>query len=416
MSRFTDFLDLYPVMNTKRNYRAALMAYMDFIYGMKRMRPEVTTEELRKYEELIEQYSTEERDHVGDLMRFNAHNAGVNVTPHTARNRFKITKEFFSFIGIELNQRDVKRIRNKLPKGHTRTIERDMDHETLRSIMSHLDVKSRAFFLTLASSGMRVGELVKINMADFNLNENPASVLIRGELTRTGDQRCTFISQEALTAIHEWLKVRDKYMQTAFNRNRGFTNKDKSKMRSMDDPRMFPISQKVAGEIWTNALKNAGLLSYDNVTNRVQIHIHMLRKFFRSQLALACPVDIVEALMGHSGYLTDAYRRHTKKQMGEFYLKAEHRVTISGGDILGGLGFGEKLASLEQENNEMKEALNSQRFENLDLKSRIYHLEAVMATMMAIDQIPDLPVMLKGRQPRAILKEEAVVNNHHSIS
>ena len=54
----------------------------------------------------------------------------------------------------------------------------------------------------------------------------------------------------------------------------------------------------------------------------------MLRKFFRSQLGMSCPVDIVEALMGHAGYLTDAYRRISKAQMKEAYLKNEFRVTI----------------------------------------------------------------------------------------
>lgn len=33
--------------------------------------------------------------------------------------------------------------------------------------------------------------------------------------------------------------------------------------------------------------------------------------------------------MGHEGYLTDAYRRYTKKQMAEHYQKAEHLITIS---------------------------------------------------------------------------------------
>ena len=54
----------------------------------------------------------------------------------------------------------------------------------------------------------------------------------------------------------------------------------------------------------------------------------MLRKFFRSQFALAVPLDIVEALMGRSGYLTEAYRRYTKRQMAEYYKKGEHILTI----------------------------------------------------------------------------------------
>jgi len=41
------------------------------------------------------------------------------------------------------------------------------------------------------------------------------------------------------------------------------------------------------------------------------------------------PVDIVEALMGHEGYLTEVYRRYTERQMTEYYLKGEHLLTIS---------------------------------------------------------------------------------------
>ena len=38
--------------------------------------------------------------------------------------------------------------------------------------------------------------------------------------------------------------------------------------------------------------------------------------------------------MGHSGYLTEAYRRYSRKQMAEYYLKAEHHITVMGtGDI-----------------------------------------------------------------------------------
>ncbi|GBE55150.1 MAG TPA: hypothetical protein ENH28_06225 [Euryarchaeota archaeon] len=51
-----------------------------------------------------------------------------------------------------------------------------------------------------------------------------------------------------------------------------------------------------------------------------------LRKFFRSQLATAIPVDIVETLMGHEGYLTGD-RRYSEKELGEYYSKGEHNFT-----------------------------------------------------------------------------------------
>jgi len=302
------------------------MAFLDFIYGPQREGRQATPEEWKQYEILADHYTTEKRDLINDLMLFNASNA--DIPPLTAKMRYKAVKEFYAFCGYEMSQREQKRVRTKLPKGSARTIERDLDHETLHAILQHMDIKSKSLFLTLASSGMRVGEVVKLDMADFNLNDVPATVTIRGEYTKTGESRFTFISKETVGALQEWLKVRDKYMVAAANRNRGLVRRERAKERLKIDQRMFPFSQKNAGDMWTNALKNAGYLSYDPGTGRSQIHIHMLRKFFRSQLALSCPVDIVEALMGHSGYLTDAYRRFTKKQMGEYYQKAEHLVTI----------------------------------------------------------------------------------------
>jgi len=43
----------------------------------------------------------------------------------------------------------------------------------------------------------------------------------------------------------------------------------------------------------------------DKTTNRHKLHPHVLRKFFRTRMGTVIKVDIVEALMGHEGYLTE---------------------------------------------------------------------------------------------------------------
>ncbi len=370
MSTLSDFLELYPVINTKRGYKAGVMAFLDFIYGPQRIGRQATPEEWSRYEDLAEQYREEERDRINDLMRFNASNA--TIPPLTAKTRNNAVKEFYAHIGFEMSPRDQKRVRLRLPKGSARTIEQDLDHQTLRAILQHMDIKSRAFFLTLVSSGMRVGELVKLSIKDFSFKDSPGVITIRGEYTKTGESRFTFVSDEAVDALKEWMKVREKYMIAAANRNRGLVRRELAKERVKTDPRMFPFSQKNAGEMWTTALKNADHLSYDPVTGRSQIHIHMLRKFFRSQLGLGCPVDIVEALMGHSGYLTDAYRRFTKKQMGEYYKKAEHLVTLT---------MPEDLENLRQEQSEQKEVLTALAGENRQLRADLLIMSDELRTI-----------------------------------
>jgi FtsZ-binding cell division protein ZapB len=70
--------------------------------------------------------------------------------------------------------------------------------------------------------------------------------------------------------------------------------------------------------------------SNDKSTKRKTLRIHQMRKFFRTQLG--DKVDKVEALMGHEGYLTNAYRRYTNKQLAEYYLKNERLLYISMSD------------------------------------------------------------------------------------
>lgn len=66
----------------------------------------------------------------------------------------------------------------------------------------------------------------------------------------------------------------------------------------------------------------------DDRTGRYIIHIHTFRKFFSSRMALSCPRDAVEMLMGHEGYLSGAYRRFSEEQLMDLYKKSMQEVTI----------------------------------------------------------------------------------------
>jgi hypothetical protein len=132
---------------------------------------------------------------------------------------------------------------------------------------------------------------------------------------------------------------------------------------------MFPFSDKNVREMWDNAVKKTGLWSKDSSTGRSQVRVHSLRKFFRSQLALSCPLDIVEALMGHEGYLTEAYRRYSRKQMGEYYLKAEHHVMVMGsGDIR---EFQDRLQDTQAAVKGYKDIITEQAEEMVDIRRKM---------------------------------------------
>ena len=170
-------------------------------------------------------------------------------------------------------------------------------------------------FLVLTSLGMRIGECLQLKISDIRLDEDPPQINLRPEYTKTGNRRTAFISQSAKQYIKEWLKNRQDYIRSAAKRGRF--------PRDPMDERMLPFSQTNALIIWHNAIKKARLNERDCGTNRYKLHPHCLRKFFRTKLGVVIPVDVAEALMGHQGYLTQAYRRYGIEDLGKIYKEGK---------------------------------------------------------------------------------------------
>lgn len=168
---------------------------------------------------------------------------------------------------------------------------------------------------------MRIGETLQLKLDDINLENNPPKINISGEYTKTGNSRIAFMSHEAKEAINEWLKLRNQYIKTARRKSWRYGKKE-------DDDRLFPFDYSTALRIWENMLKKSNFIKKDNHTNRYKMHIHVLRKFFRSKMGTVIPVDIVEALMGHEGYLTEVYRKYSQDKLAEFYLQGVDSITV----------------------------------------------------------------------------------------
>jgi len=327
MGKLADYLKNYSNASTAGGYSSAVYTFLDHIYGKQRKGAHATADEKTEYEKLIDKYLKSKRNYSEDMAEFVV--SLQTRPPLSARQTFTFTKGFFDYYDLELPAKDLKFIRHKLPKGNVRTIDKDMDTETIRVILQHLDVKGRALILVLASSGLRINEALTVALDDIDFKSTPTCVTIRGENSKTGDNRITFLSNEATQAVNEWLKVRPDYIRSSANRNNGLVKTGRGKAKTDDDDgRLFPFSDQNASALWDNALVKAGLLSRDKSTNRKQLHYHQFRKFFISQLSLIVSKEIGEMLAGHAGYLTGAYRRYTKKQLAEEYLKGQHLLTI----------------------------------------------------------------------------------------
>ncbi len=321
------FLEQFSKPNTRSAYRSHILAFIDCMAGPQRAGRTATTEELATYEALAVQY-LRAPEIIRDLSRF-VRDMGKRKTPaHTASLRFSVVLDFLAFHDHEIRDRDRKSLAGRLPKGGTQTVEGDLDHETIAAILRHMDVRGRAICLVLASGGMRIGELLQVPLRDVNLEASPAEITLRGHITKTGAPRVAFISSEAVTTLKLWLQVREETLDRSIGRSSALVRHGCTTAKDQGDDRLFPFSSNCVRDVWNGALQKTGFYDVDPQTNRTTLHIHMLRKFYLSQAKLGAPEEIIEALAGHAGYLSGAYRRYSKKQMAEYYLKAEPHLTI----------------------------------------------------------------------------------------
>ncbi len=201
---------------------------------------------------------------------------------------------------------------------------------------------------------MRIGEACQIKINDVDLDSNPSTIHMRAEYTKSGNKRICFISDEARDAINAWLIHRDRYLITACRRSKAFEGYHKRKeKKSPDDKRLFPFSKGTATDVWNRLLKNAEFGDVDERTKVHKMHPHTLRKFFRTRLSLNIPLDVVEALMGHEGYLTAAYRRYSPEQLGELYLNGMSNLAVfeAPADLT---DVQEEIKDLKKENEDMR--------------------------------------------------------------
>jgi integrase len=332
------FLEDYDNKSTKKIYRWGLTHFFKSVYG-----------ENAVPEECAEKYFAEgrtEEDYEEDVKHF------FNVEKH--RPPASVGK-FLSVVRLLMDENHVilrRTFWNKLSRrkkgSRGITVDRPPTVTEMREILTHMDAKGKAFFLTLASSGMRIGEALALKLKDVELDKDPVRIIIRK--SKTGTWRWAFISTEAKEAVTAWLKNRKDYAQSAVRKTwhrhaegRKYLKSLKGRKQDPEevkalierisekvDNRVFPFKETTAFAMWTNALTKSGLDQRDETTKIYMLHIHTLRKFARTQLGTVHPTNIAQSLVGHKRGMDKIYEMFSPDQLGKYYKQAEHALTIFG--------------------------------------------------------------------------------------
>lgn len=163
-----------------------------------------------------------------------------------------------------------KRIRVKLPE----VLPRAIPTEDLREILAVITpVRNRALILLLLHTGMRIGELLQLRMADIILSERKILLFI-GEKNLHG--RVVYYNHEAEGALEKWFAIRDPSSKYLFYGYRG-----------------QELSYVAAWTIMKKATQQVGL-------EQKGYSLHSLRHTFATNMLNAgLRLEVLQKLLGH---------------------------------------------------------------------------------------------------------------------
>ncbi|KXA97504.1 hypothetical protein AKJ39_03245 [candidate division MSBL1 archaeon SCGC-AAA259J03] len=236
--------------------------------------------------------------------------------PKTRNARLGTVKVFFQDHDLEIPQSWWKKFRRrKMDKNRPITQDRAGKKKEWRKIIVNIDSPlGKALYLTLLSTGCRIGAMLSVKRDDVDWDSDPVRITLKPEYTKEGiGDRTVFLTSEAEEYVRNYLDWRK--------------GKKKANGIDLDCDRLFPITRSTAARILHNAIDKSDLdIGRDEETEIHEIHTHSTRKFFRSK----CGLDdaLTHALLGHKGYLDRSYLRVDPDRAAEEFKEIEDNLTI----------------------------------------------------------------------------------------
>ena len=234
------------------------------------------------------------------------HLNSLKKAPKTIRDYFSFFKLYLHYRGIRLTAEDVKQSID-FPAKITEE-KYPLTPETIRDILNVSSYSKKGLYLSLLSSGMRIGEAVQIRKKDIFLDFDRILIRVPAKITKTKQGRTTYISREAAKfVIPKMKKINDDDLIFGTNINQ-YSSLNAEEKAFRDYLKKIGFSEK-----------------YD--TGRLKISLHSFRAFFFTKAARVHDENYAHKMTGHGGYLMQ-YDRLTDEEKLEMYVTLEPELLI----------------------------------------------------------------------------------------
>ena len=334
-------------INTIKQYRSRLVIYFNFL-GCD-----------------PDEYIKDGRDYQADIKKY--WKTLVKEPPGTRKGSLIAIKNFLMHYNIEFKDKYWRELRRQ-GKGK-RPVTQDIvpTNQQLRQILMHGTIRSKALFMICATSGARIDEVLHLTFDDIDLESTPSVITIPSNITKSGDARTTFITNETKKILLEWKKERKNYLKSIIGKCNFPDALESGYKVDLNDPRIFPFHYHTSMKLWHSLIKKAGYIERDKITKRYKMHIHCLRKFAKTRMTLAgVPDKVVNWIIGHEGYMPE-YDRPTIQELIPYYLKTTDNLAVFD-TPLDNKKIQENLKQKDEEITELNQKYNNIKLDHIQMQ------------------------------------------------
>lgn len=265
--------------NTLEAYKNDLIGFFDYFQNVKNL------DEIK-------------RNNFSEYTMFLASN---NISSSSITRKLASIKGFFKYISAnrEIKSNPALSITSpKIPKRLPKVISLD---EIKTILKNNMTIKEKAVFELLYATGLRVSELVNLEIKNIDLKNNLIKTTGKGS-----KERFVPVGKKAKAALNEYLKQRELILKTGFGSNH------KENSIFINDN-----GKKITRQWVYNFIKKQGELIHKHISP------HTIRHSFATHL-LENGADLraVQELLGHSSVVTTQLYTHiSKKRLKEIYFQ-----------------------------------------------------------------------------------------------
>ena len=240
-----------------------------------------------------------------DIRKFLAEEYNNGYSSKTVARRLATIKSYFKYlVKTELIQENISIHINspKVPKKLPNFVDKNLIDTLMKtpSLDTHIGIRDRAVLELFYSTGMRLSELVNMNIGDFEINKKLIRVIGKGN-----KERMIPYGRTAESAIKNYLKIRNLSLKPAFANKPLFVNSSEKR-----------ISKRTIQRRMNNYIKL--------VADGKRIGPHLLRHTFATHLLdNGADIRAVKDLLGHSSLSsTQIYTHVSIEKLKKDYTQA----------------------------------------------------------------------------------------------